>query len=223
MSLQAHVVNHSLKRLIRVLCRVEDLSLRRVPARGPLILAINHINFLEAPLIYTHMLPRPLVAVAKEETWHNPFLGYLADLWQTIPIRRGEADLSAMRQMQATLTEEKILILAPEGTRSGDGRLQRGYPGVVLIAARSGAPILPLVHYGGERFWDNLKHFRRTDFHIRIGRPFRLKVSGRSLDRDQCRQAIDEIMYQMAALLPPEYRGVYVDLERSTTDLIEFV
>ena len=59
-------------------------------------------------------------------------------------------------------------MIAPEGTRSGNGRLQRGLPGAVLLAMRSGAPLLPMAYYGGEKFRDNLRNLRRTDFHIQI-------------------------------------------------------
>jgi len=168
--LRARLVNGAIKGITRLLCRVDDAQLVRVPERGPLILVANHINFLEVPLIYTHLLPRPVTGFAKAETWDNPAMAALFDLWEAIPLQRGEADHSAIRRALKALSEGQILAMAPEGTRSGDGRLQRGQPGVVTLALLSGAPLLPIVYYGGERLRGNLARLRRTDFHIVVGR-----------------------------------------------------
>jgi 1-acyl-sn-glycerol-3-phosphate acyltransferase len=117
----------------------------------------------------------------------------------------------------------RIVAVAPEGTRSNSGRLQRGYSGVVTLAQHSGAPLLPLVYYGGEHFRKNLVRMRRTDFNIRVGRLFTLETGGIKVTR-QVRQAItDEIMYQLAGLLPPVYRGVYANLESATQNYLHFL
>ena len=193
-----------------------------MPDRGPLIIVSNHVNFLELPVLYTRLLPRPMVGFAKAETWDNPALRFLADLWGGIPLHRGKADTSAMRQALQALEEGFIVGVTPEGTRSGHGRLQQGHPGVVLLALRSGVPLLPLVFWGGELFWDNVTRLRRTDFYTSVGQPFTLDAGGVKVT-SQVRQAMtDEIMYQMAALLPPAYRGVYSDLASATETYLRF-
>lgn len=222
MKLALRVVNTSLKGLTRLFCRVDDAHLARVPAKGPLILVANHINFLEVPLIYTHLMPRPLTGFVKAESWDNPAIAMLFDLWRAIPLRRGEADLEAMRQALSVLQSGGILAVAPEGTRSGHGRLARGHPGVVLLAQLSNAPLLPLVYYGGESFKENIKRLRRTDFHIVVGQPFRIHTDGVSVNRQMRQQIADEIMYQLAALLPPPYRGHYSDLHTATQTYLRF-
>lgn len=217
------VVTSTIKGLTRLLCRVDDEQLARVPERGPLIIAINHVNFLEAPIFYTHLHPRPLTGFVKAEHLEHPFFGpLLFGLWGGIPIRRGEADMTAFRQALAALEEGRILAVAPEGTRSGDGRLQSGRPGTAFLALRSGAPVLPIVCYGGEHFWSNLRRLRRTDFHIVVGQPFYLDTGGVKVTRQVRRQMTGEIMYQMAALLPPAYRGVYSDLAAATETYLRF-
>ena len=60
-----------------------------------------------------------------------------------------------------------------------------------------------------ENFWDNLKHLRRTDFHLAVGKPFRLKINGERPSRDERQAITDEIMYKIAELLPARYRGHY--------------
>jgi 1-acyl-sn-glycerol-3-phosphate acyltransferase len=154
--------------------------------------------------------------------WDRRWSRWLLDVCGAIPVRRGEADVSAMRSAIEVLKAGRILIIDPEGTRSGDGRLQQGHAGVVILALRSGAPLLPVVFYGSERYKDNLRRLRRTDFHIAVGRPFYLDVGGVKVTRQVRQQMIDEVMAQMAALLPPAYRGVYSDLDAATETYLNF-
>jgi 1-acyl-sn-glycerol-3-phosphate acyltransferase len=91
------------------------------------------------------------------------------------------------------------------------GRLQRAKAGVVPLALRSRAPLLPLVYYGHEGFADNVRHLRRTDFHIVVGEPFRLETHGKRVTREVRQAMADEIMRTLARLLPPPNRGVYAD------------
>lgn len=223
MSLAYSVVTTSIKSLTRILCNVDDSQLINVPDYGPLIIACNHINFMEVPLMYTHLQPRKITGFAKAETWDNPVMSLLFNLWGAIPIQRGEADTTAFRSALDALKQGKILAIAPEGTRSGHGRLGHGLPGIVMLAQRSNTPILPLVYYGGERFRDNINRFKRTDFHIRVGKIFKLSFPEAKLDREIRNQMVDEIMYQLALLLPVEYRGWYSDLTKITTNYIEIV
>jgi len=216
------VVSTTIKRLTRILCRVDDAQLAHVPAQGPLILIANHVNFLEVPLLYTHLQPRTVTGFAKIETWHNPAMGLLFDLYGAIPLRRGEADVAAFRRGLAILEAGHILAVAPEGTRSGHGRLGRGHPGVVMLALRSGAPLLPMAYYGGESLRRNVARLQRTDFHIVVGQPFYLDASGVKMTREVRQQMVDEIMYQLAALLPPAYRGHYSNLDAATEQYLRF-
>jgi 1-acyl-sn-glycerol-3-phosphate acyltransferase len=222
MSLVQSIVTSGIYRILRMICRVDDAELVKVPARGPLIVAVNHVNFLDAPLIYTHLMPRPVTAFIKKETWKNPALGALFSLWGAIPIRRGEADLTAFEGARQALSDEKILVISPEGTRSGNGVLNKGRPGLVLLAYRTKAPLQPVVYYGAENVWQNLGKLKRTDFHIRVGKSFMLKTNGKLLSKELCEEIITEIMYQIAGLLPPQFRGVYSDLSLATTNYLDF-
>jgi 1-acyl-sn-glycerol-3-phosphate acyltransferase len=148
-------------------------------------------------------------------------MGFLFDLFGAIPLWRGEVDMTAIRRGLAVLEAGHILAVAPEGTRSGHGRLQRGHPGVVMLALRSGAPLLPLVYYGGESFGRNVTRLQRTDFHIVAGNLFCLSVGGK-VSREARQQMPDEIMYQLAALLPPAYRGYYSNLAAATETYLRF-
>lgn len=222
MTLTNRLVNATMKRLSRILCRVDDEQVARIPAQGPLIIVSNHINFIEPLVVYTHLLPRPMAFFAKVESWDNKLTGYLFDMWGGIPLKRGSADIGAIRLGLEVLETDTILAVAPEGTRSGDGVLGKGHPGVVIMALRSGAPLLPMVCYRHEGFWDNISHLRRTDFRIAVGQPFTLQANGVTVTREVRQQMINEVMYQMAALLPPSYRGPYANLSEATETYLRF-
>jgi 1-acyl-sn-glycerol-3-phosphate acyltransferase len=222
MTISKKVVNIAFNRLTSLICRINTDQLTLVPAKGPLIIVANHVNFLEVPVLITRLGSRSVTGFAKIETWDNPILGYLFNLWEVIPLQRGEADVGALREGLRALTVGKILAIAPEGTRSGHGRLQRGHPGVVLIALRSRAPLLPLAYYGGEKIWQNLTRLRRTNFDIVVGKPFFLNTEGVKVTQAVRQQMTDEIMWQLAALLPPAYRGHYANLSEATEDYLRF-
>lgn len=212
MSFLRFIVTYCLKFVFRALCRVDyGDSLERVPGRGPLILVANHINFLDIPLLYTSLYPRRLVGLAKRETWKNPFLGFLFDVWGAIPVDRGRADFKGMSEARRFLDSGGILAITPEGTRSGDGRLRRGRAGAVAIALHSGAALMPIGHSGLESFWSNAKALRRTRVRVRIGEPFAIEPGDELPGHAVRAEMTDEIMREIAALLPEANRGAYAD------------
>jgi 1-acyl-sn-glycerol-3-phosphate acyltransferase len=202
-------MNWVLQRVFGSICRIDLAAIRSIPAQGPLILVGNHINFLEAPVLLSYLDPRPVTGLAKRESWDNPLFHFLFNQWEIIPIDRGMVDREAFRLALDALEERKILAVSPEGTRSRDGRLLQGKPGVLALAAKSGAPMMAVGFHGHENFWDNFKRLRRTDFHVEVGRPFCLASGADALQRDARQPATDEIMYKIAELLPERYHGYY--------------
>jgi len=196
----------------KLLLRVQATGLKRMPTSGPAILVINHVNFIEPLLLYV-LLPRQVTGLAKAELWGNPISRLVAQSWGSIPIRRGEIDLNAIRRALQVVQQGGVLGLAPEGTRSHHGRLQRGRPGVVLLALRApGTLILPVAVYGQEQFYHNLRRLRRTAVQVVMGQGFYLNA-GQGRVTHEMRQAIsDEVMMRIASLLPAQYRGVYSDM-----------
>jgi 1-acyl-sn-glycerol-3-phosphate acyltransferase len=200
----------------KVLLRVQATGLERMPSSGPAILVVNHVNFIEPLLLYV-LLPRQVTALAKAELWDNPISRLVFQSWGSIPIRRGEMDLNAILRALQVVQQGGVLGLAPEGTRSHHGRLQRGRAGVVLLALRApNTLILPAAVYGQEQFYHNLRRLRRTAVQVVMGEGFYLQV-GQGRVTHEMRQAIsDEIMMRIAALLPEQYRGVYGDMPSIT-------
>ncbi len=222
MSLGRNLAISIIRGIFFLFCRVDDAQLQYVPSKGPLILVVNHVNFLEVPVLLSHLSPRPISAMVKAENWDHFWARQFFEFANSIPIRRDAIDFKAFHLAKTALKNERIVAIAPEGTRSNNGCLQKGRTGIVLLALRSGAPLQPMVYYGGEQFRENVRHFRRTDFHIVTGSPFRLNPERAGLERSVREKITTEIMYQLAALLPPAYRGVYSDLSRARQEYLVF-
>ena len=210
------LINFIIRVYTRITCRIDAPDLKKVPWQGPLIAISNHTGQIEVPLIFAHLQPRRVTGWAKIESWDNKFLNWVFTVWGMIPVRRGEADMHALKAAIRALENGYILGVAPEGTRNYNGILKRGLPGAVTLALHTGAPVIPIAHWGGENFMKNLKRFKRTDFHIRVGKPFRVETGRIKVTGEIRQQIVDDMMYELAKLLPEEYRGAYSDLDKAT-------
>lgn len=209
-----------LKLWTRLTCRIDAPDLHTFPATGPLIAITNHTGQIEVPMMFANLQPRKLTAWAKAEAFDNLFLKVIFGIWNVIPVRRGEADIKSLKIAVQMIKDGYIFGIAPEGTRNKTGKLLRAQPGTVLLALHSGAPIIPIVHWGGENYLKNLKSFKRTDFHIRVGKPFKLNIEGVKMTSEIRQQIADEMMYEIAKMLPEEYRGEYRDLSKATRQFL---
>ena len=205
-----------------LLLRMKVDGLENVPDQGPVILIINHVNFLD-PFVVAASMPRLVTAMSKIENFSIPLWGLVFKLYGAIPVRRGEVDRQALKQALEVLKSDTMLLMAPEGTRSRQRALQQAHNGLAYIAHRSGAVIVPVAITGTPSFSENVKRLRRTPVKLRLGTPFYLRADTRRLEREAMGAMTTEAMYQLAALLPPEYRGVYADLERATENHIQFL
>lgn len=208
-----------LRGLMAIFLDYEVVGLENVPRKGPLIVAINHMNFLD-PVIATVFIPRDIVSMAKAELFGSPVVGLVFRLYGAFPVRRGEIDRTALRKAMAALKEEKALLMAPEGTRGGDWRLMKARDGVAYVALQASVPILPVAISGSERFWKELARLRRTKTRVVVGEPFVLLPREGRVSREQLSEMATEAMYRLATLLPPEYRGVYSDLSAAREEYI---
>jgi 1-acyl-sn-glycerol-3-phosphate acyltransferase len=194
--------------LIFTYCRrYEALGGEHVPLSGGVIVVSNHLNNADPPMIQ-RALRRRVVFMAKKEMMDAPVIGPLFRWWGAFPVRRGEADLAAVRAACAVVQSGEALMMFPEGTRSRTGRLGSGHPGTALIARRTGAPIIPVAVTGTERIaWPGIFFRPRSVPHIRVvvGEPFVLEKA--AANSESLRRDADEIMARIAALLPEQYRA----------------
>jgi 1-acyl-sn-glycerol-3-phosphate acyltransferase len=223
MEIRRMVVNRIVKTVFDTVCDIDSRefveTLANIP---PVIVAVNHINFLEVPILVAHSYPLHLTGLVKSETWNNPVMAFLFNTYKAIPLDRAGSYQEAFRKAREAMDQGFFICMAPEGTRSKSGILGRGKAGIIQLALYTGAPVLPVVHFGGEQIWDNLRRLRRTPFCFRVGRPFRFKCEERP-DKFTRDQMLEELMGQMARLLPEDMRGVYAEQARRESAHLEFL
>ncbi len=183
-----------------------------VPATGGAILVSNHLNNAD-PCIIPGALHRREVTMAKKELFKWPVISLLFRLIGAFPVDRQGADIAAIRQAQSVIHDGILLLMFPEGTRSRDRQLHKGFPGTALVAYRTGAPIIPIAITGSEHIpwpWVFLRPFMGPRITIRFGKPFYPPKVDR-ITTQAAKDATDDIMRHVAELLPESYRGEYRD------------
>ena len=204
-----------IRAILSLIARVEIVGFENMPAGG-FVIAANHIGRLDAALAY-YVLDRPdIIMVVAEKYERYAFFRWLVKLTNGMFVDRYNADIHAIRETLRRLQQGQVFTITPEGTRSKSGNLIEAKPGGIYLAWKAGLPVLPVALTGTEDVLvvERLKHFKRLDIKIVAGQPFTLpSVKGK--DRDAAmQQYTDEVMYRIAALLPPERRGVYAEHPR---------
>jgi 1-acyl-sn-glycerol-3-phosphate acyltransferase len=223
MEIRRPIVSLFIKGILNLLCKVDTTEVvKTISENEPLLIIFNHVNFLEVPLLVTNSYPLYITGLAKSETWKNPFFAFIFNTYKAIPIDRRKSYSESFKHACDAIKNGFFVCISPEGTRSKNGVLQKGKAGLVQLALEAGVPILPVVHHGGEKIWNNLKRFKRTPFYFKAGLPFRIKFEGRP-DRDERELIITEVMIQMAKLLPEEMRGIYSELVNLECKYLDFI
>jgi 1-acyl-sn-glycerol-3-phosphate acyltransferase len=138
----------------------------------------------------------------------------LIDLLDGIWLSRDEIDTRAIRAARDHLQSGGVLGIAPEGTRSQTGALIEAKTGVAFLADRAKVPIIPVAVSGTWQITSEILSLKRPVIVVNFGRPFTLPPVDRNTRDQDLQKNTDEIMCQIAALLPPENRGVYADHPR---------
>jgi 1-acyl-sn-glycerol-3-phosphate acyltransferase len=223
MELRRSFVNIFLKTALNIICKIDAGEyVQALRKNHPLIVIFNHINFLEIPILVTQSYPLYVTGLAKAETWDNPFFSFLFNTYKAIPIHRDGAFTSSFKKMRETLDNGFSMCVAPEGTRSRNGVLQKAKAGIIYLALEANVPILPVAHHGGENIWNNIRRFKRTPICFKAGRPFRIKCD-RMPGRELREIILGEMMGQMAWLLPENLRGAYSEQAKRECSHLEFL
>jgi len=188
--------------------RVEAQGIGHLPRRGEAIVIANHSSYLDAGVLGS-VLPRKLHFIVLSSMYSRWRLRWFYWGMDTIPVRRDRADPSAIRRALAVLHRGDVLAVFPEGGRSPDGRLQPPMLGAALIAARSGAWVVPAAISGAYEafppgcFWPRPRRIR-----VRFGAPFRCGGQpGARLSRSEIEGFGRTMMSEIAALLGEPIAG----------------
>lgn len=203
--------------IFRLLTRVEFVGLEHLPLADSYIVVSNHIGRLDAGLVYMMLERRDIIMLVAEKYQKSSLWRWLVRALDGIWVDRFNADLKAVREALRRMKEGGVLVLAPEGTRGPNGALQEGWDGASYIAGKSGALILPVGVTGTQDalLKQSLLRLRRMPVKVYIGPPFTLPPLTGNDREAQLHRYTDEIMCQIAAVLPESYRGVYADHPRT--------
>lgn len=202
--------------LFHILGNVEITGSQNVPVGGAYLIAINHISIYEAPFVTAFWPVAPEVAGAAE-IWKRPGQSLLARLYGGIQVQRDQYDRQMLEITLNTLNSGYPLLIAPEGGRSHSPGMRQANPGIAYLMDKANVPVIPVGVFGStEDYFNKAIHGKRPTIGMHIGRPMRFPpIEGKGIRRRELRQKnADQVMYQIAALLPPDYHGIYAKSER---------
>ena len=190
-------------------------GVEHVPPAGPLIVVANHQSNMDPPLLGAS-LRRRINFLAKDNMFRGPLVTWFLRSYGAFPLNREGADIKAYRWALKKLEEGRALVIFPEGTRNPGG-MRKGLPGVVQLAIRSNAPLLPVGITGTEGIGHWIRVINPTGrIRVNIGTVFYLpSIEGKP--SKQVMESLSEmIMYRIATLLPETYHGVYRTRQESS-------
>ena len=201
--------------LMKIIADIEINGLEKLP-EGNVIVAANHLGRLDTAVLLCILDREDLIMPVAEKYKTHPLYGAIGRAANAIWLNRFDADYSAFRQILDRMKHGGLLAIAPEGTRSKTEALQAGKMGVAFLASKSGYPVLPVAVTGTEDrgIVENIKHFRRSKITATAANLIYIDIPRGPGREEAMRQATDEIMCQIGALLPEKYRGVYADHPR---------
>jgi 1-acyl-sn-glycerol-3-phosphate acyltransferase len=215
MTLSQKILLTTCKPLLNILFFWKVEGRENIPLTGPLILVSNHVHLLD-PFFLSFSFPRWIHFMAKQELFRSPFLRPWLRWAGCLSIRRRgkiREKQELLKRTRDVLEQGLILGMFPEGSRGHDGKLRKGKPGSAVIALKTNVPILPVGVVGTDKVKGISWLWKRPSIVINIGKPFRLPSTNNNISKSQRQLLTTQLMSKIAALLPPEYQGVYKEHE----------
>ena len=141
---------------LKPIYRFDIKGLEHFPETGGILVCSNHIDALDPPVVGI-TAPRPVHFMAKEELFNMPILKPLLPKLNAFPVKRGLSDREALRRALALLKNGDVMGLFPEGTRSKDGKLGKGFSGAGFFALKGDADVVPCAIIGPYKPFKRLK------------------------------------------------------------------
>jgi 1-acyl-sn-glycerol-3-phosphate acyltransferase len=185
-----------LRAMFSTVFRARVRGIENVPRDGPLIVACNHLSYLDPPALC--YCPRHIRFMAKRELFEIPLLAPLIRALGAYPVDRHGSPRAAIKESLGVLQAGGAIGIFPEGTRNLDGEADAQL-GMALLAAWSSATVVPTCILGGDRIR------RLGRFEIAFGAPMVL-ASGRKATRDELAKFTGEVMSAIGSLAE-SFRG----------------
>ncbi|KAF0111285.1 MAG: 1-acyl-sn-glycerol-3-phosphate acyltransferase [Chloroflexi bacterium] len=209
---------HKLRRIICWLLRRLTVTgfkgVENIPLTGGLLIATNHISRMDIPVLFLTPNRPDMTALVTTKYLKYPLIRWFIITAQGIWLDRETADFGAFRQAVEALNKGKAVGIAPEGTRSENAQLREGKPGTVLLALRAGVPILPVALTGTEESFRKILRFQKPHITAEFGTLIPAPKLDRNNREGQLQLLTDEIMCQIAVMLPEKYHGFYANHPR---------
>ncbi|MER6947098.1 lysophospholipid acyltransferase family protein [Nonomuraea sp. NPDC000554] len=204
------------KPLSRLLVKHDWRGGERIPRTGGVIIAANHLSWTD-PVLLSHFLynhGRWPIILAKGGLFRVPLLGHAVRSLRAIPVARGSSEaINSLKESEERLSDGGAILFYPEGTCTRDPELwpMVGKTGAARLALESGAPVIPVAHWGAHELLPygekKPRLFPRKTFHVQVGPPVDLsKYQGRPPHADVLREATADITAAITAQLA-ELRG----------------
>ena len=211
------IVRFVLATVFRLVYRPTVTGLENIPRTGPLILASNHLSFVDS-MVIPMVAPRRVAFLAKQDYFTGTGIRGTLSRWWFAGFGMIPVDRDDHRSAQASLDLALEVLrhggafgIYPEGTRSRDGRLYRGRTGVAWLALQADALVVPVALEGTERLQPVGSRLpRRAQVTVRFGEPldFRGRYDGVPAGRAR-REVTDAVMTEIHAMSGQELAGVY--------------
>lgn len=150
------VVKVSVRFLLSLIYKIEIIGKENIPNEGKAIVCSNHFNNLD-PVVIGTCLSRKINYMAKEELFSNKLMSNILKRLGVFPVKRGGADISAIKSALKILKNENALGIFPEGTRSKTGEMLKAKPGLAMIGIKSKSPVVPIAIIGNYKPFSKIK------------------------------------------------------------------
>ena len=193
--------------LVIIVYRPKVIGKENLPKDTGALICPNHVHNLDSVVIVT-MLKRPVRVLAKEELFSNAGLRWLAGIFGVYPVKRGKADLQAIKISLKLLKNDEFLLMFPEGTRNGLEKGKKAKNGAVLIASTAEKPIIPIGVQG------SFKPFRKVI--LNIGKPIDYsKYKEEVKDKEKASELTEKLMKEIVRLRDENTKELSKKIEKN--------
>lgn len=187
--------------IFKIFWKIDVVGIENVPKEGGLILASNHVSYLD-PIVLAITMKRKICFIAKKEAFNNIFGSTILKQLNAFPVDRGKIDIRSLKKALSILQENKVLGIFPEGTRSANGELQELKLGMIKIAMKTGVPILPVGILGTYEIYPHGKTFPvlfKNKITVYYG-PLQYFDKGKTGDKTYQKEALNLLSQKMKEL-----------------------